>query len=592
MYPLQRIYDEHGVPKRLQSDNGGEFKKEVRQFCRDKKIAMIRSRPYNPKAQDKVERSHRVLRQKIYYDMVRQSKTGINWVQNLPQYMKCLNNDKREELGWKSAFEIYFGRKSNELVMAGVSKRKEPVIAMDTRNATPEDFLVRSQRMKKWNAAARTSGKRIDKRMVDRYNRTNKCSIYEAGDRVFVRLLNRNNKNLTKQKVSVGRIIKRYKSGHRYKVSVDIPDSSMPSIKIVNVEDLADNPQNENRKKMGKYETMKEKRKQLRKKYLIPLTAADRRESILGQGYTLEYDPNGDGDCQFHALSHMLQNVGIHRSADTIRHEIVQYLEQHPYNSEGQPLEYFAGMPWSEYLEEMAQSGTYGDHITINAASNLYNIELEIISSLGPAARTRIQPEFEPTARFSTGHIAEGQGEHFLVLRRCLDEPYETDDETEVEEMRSRKCNDTHKEQRKPDDMPQTPLQQTQTSKYPELPPEIWEKILRYTIQQTNYSWPHHTCRLFSSLSRVNRQFYHIMERLTGLLPRIYCYDPRVLEEQQPGKRIVSLQKLIMRFGSQSGIILELKRIIANPKWNRAWLALVPDAFSWFIIKNIFWRKK
>ena len=29
-----------------------------------------------------------------------------------------LNNEKREELGWESPFEIYFGRKSNELVNA------------------------------------------------------------------------------------------------------------------------------------------------------------------------------------------------------------------------------------------------------------------------------------------------------------------------------------------------------------------------------------------------------------------------------------------------------------------------------------------
>ena len=63
---------------------------------------MIRCRPYNPKVQGKVERSHRVLRQKIHYDMLRHKKTGINWVKHLPEYMKCLNNEKREELGWKS----------------------------------------------------------------------------------------------------------------------------------------------------------------------------------------------------------------------------------------------------------------------------------------------------------------------------------------------------------------------------------------------------------------------------------------------------------------------------------------------------------
>lgn len=30
--------------------------------------------------------------------------------------MKCYNHEKREELDWKSAFEIYHGRKPNELL--------------------------------------------------------------------------------------------------------------------------------------------------------------------------------------------------------------------------------------------------------------------------------------------------------------------------------------------------------------------------------------------------------------------------------------------------------------------------------------------
>ena len=39
--------------------------------------------------------------------MLRHKKTGINWVKHLSEYMKCLNNEKTEELGWKSPFEIY-----------------------------------------------------------------------------------------------------------------------------------------------------------------------------------------------------------------------------------------------------------------------------------------------------------------------------------------------------------------------------------------------------------------------------------------------------------------------------------------------------
>ena len=59
----------------------------------------------------------------------------------------------------------------------------------------------------------------------------------------------------------------------------------------------------------------------------------------------------------------------------------------------------------------MAQSGTYGDHITLQAASNLYNIETEIASSLGHHSWTMIQPqEYEPMTRFCLGNFAEGDG--------------------------------------------------------------------------------------------------------------------------------------------------------------------------------------
>ena len=60
------------------------------------------SRPYNPRTQEKVERCHRVLRNKISFDMVTQARSGTNRVKNLPNYMKRLNNEKREELGWQS----------------------------------------------------------------------------------------------------------------------------------------------------------------------------------------------------------------------------------------------------------------------------------------------------------------------------------------------------------------------------------------------------------------------------------------------------------------------------------------------------------
>ena len=46
-----KIYKVHGIPKRIQSDNGGEFKKHVKKFCEKMKIKMVRCRPYHPQSQ-------------------------------------------------------------------------------------------------------------------------------------------------------------------------------------------------------------------------------------------------------------------------------------------------------------------------------------------------------------------------------------------------------------------------------------------------------------------------------------------------------------------------------------------------------------
>ena len=85
------------------------LKRMSKHIAKKNKIKMVKCRPYNPKAQGKVDRSHRVLRRKNlrnFYDLIKQKKTRVNWIKCLPKYMKCSNQEKREELGWQSAFEI------------------------------------------------------------------------------------------------------------------------------------------------------------------------------------------------------------------------------------------------------------------------------------------------------------------------------------------------------------------------------------------------------------------------------------------------------------------------------------------------------
>ena len=124
--------------------------------------------------------------------------------------------------------------------------------------------------------------------------------------------------------------------------------------------------------------------------------------------------------------------IGIHRSARRVRQQAVNYLSGNLENSEGQPIEYFAGLPWWQDLNNMAQTRTYSDPITLQAATNLYNIELQKVSSLGNDALTLIQPqEFEPIAIFYLGHFAEGGGENYVPLDQISSNVVDTDITTE-----------------------------------------------------------------------------------------------------------------------------------------------------------------
>ena len=62
----------------------------------------------------------------------------------------------------------------------------------------------------------------------------------------------------------------------------------------------------------------------LRKELLIPLTREDRLDAITNQGYAIIYDPPGNGDYQFAALTYLLQRIGVHRSPSTLRAKVVR----------------------------------------------------------------------------------------------------------------------------------------------------------------------------------------------------------------------------------------------------------------------------
>ena len=64
----------------------------------------------------------------------------------------------------------------------------------------------------------------------------------------------------------------------------------------------------------------------------------------------------------------------------------------------------------------MQLNETYGDHITSDAISRMYNVRIQVISSLGPQAGVNINQE-NGQHTMVLGHYAEEQGDHYVCLR-------------------------------------------------------------------------------------------------------------------------------------------------------------------------------
>lgn len=611
MKELRRIYNVHGQPQRLQSDNGGEFKKSVKKYCQEKKIRMITSRPYNPKAQGKVERSHRVLRQKIHYDLMTQRDVGVNWAKNVPEYMKCLNNEKREELGWKSPFEVYFGRKSNELVNAAVPVQDDDVHFETFENPLDSDYGKREKEILKLRNRARESNKKIEQRMIQAHARKNTYMTYKPGETVFVRIVrNRKGKASKRQRIAVGRILKRYGQSDMYEVRFKNPGEKRPSERKIFVEDLANyDIKQQNQRKSSREKEINDRRIKHKSQFYIPLTKNDRLLNFNDQKYEIMFDPAADGNCQFSAVSHALQQHGIYKTPYSIREEVVQYLLENDVGPDGTPLELFAATPWSDYVTQMARNGTYGDEITLRAISNIYNIEIRIVSTLGSDAATVILPsDSNSTGQITLGHFHETQGIHYVVLQREQEsdaESFNNYDEFNggLTDTFNHESNDPIGESFEPDNerldtsiqvSEGKPVNEQDLVTYFELlPPEILERIFMYALAVSDFTFPTHVCWTYNNLLKAYDLFKGYDRKAQQQLPRIYIPNPDVLPRQKLLKTVtVNIQRLVRAFSSASEVVYELKRIIQSSRWVTAWIVLLPEAFSWFIIVDIFWKTK
>ena len=86
-----------------------------------------------------------------------------------------------------------------------------------------------------------------------------------------------------------------------YKIKSTIPVSQVSKSEQFSVEDIADFKI----KLKDNKNILKKKKQQYQKLLLISLTKKDRLAAFFEQGYSVSFDPSGDGNCQFHATAHV-----------------------------------------------------------------------------------------------------------------------------------------------------------------------------------------------------------------------------------------------------------------------------------------------
>ena len=153
--------------------------------------------------------------------------------------------------------------------------------------------------------------------MVNKHLSANPPSEYSVGEKVFVRL-SRRTKPLEKRRFVIEAIIKnRNLKRQFYQVSYISPSTKKSMKKWVQVNDITSLTLDDEKRRQ---KLAKSKAKRIRvskahhQKYYIPMTRPDLQEAIKSQGFPINHNQIGDGNCQFASLANQLRNVEIFRS--------------------------------------------------------------------------------------------------------------------------------------------------------------------------------------------------------------------------------------------------------------------------------------
>lgn len=92
----------------------------------------------------------------------------------------------------------------------------------------------------------------------------------------------------------------------------------------------------------------------------------------LGSRYFTVVPEEADGNCQFRALSRHVYKTPLHHFK--LRGLVCDHLRDNKDNFSG-----FVTQNFLDYLRSMRALGTYGDHVTLQAFANMFNVNVVVV---------------------------------------------------------------------------------------------------------------------------------------------------------------------------------------------------------------------
>ncbi|XP_059459301.1 OVARIAN TUMOR DOMAIN-containing deubiquitinating enzyme 9-like isoform X1 [Corylus avellana] len=106
----------------------------------------------------------------------------------------------------------------------------------------------------------------------------------------------------------------------------------------------------------------------------------------------VELKVQGDGNCQFRALSDQLYRSHEHHAV--VREQIIRQLKSQPEKYEG-----YVPMAYNDYLKKMSKNGEWGDHVTLQAAADWYGVKMFVLTSFKDTCYIEILPHNQKSKR-------------------------------------------------------------------------------------------------------------------------------------------------------------------------------------------------